>query len=58
MNEGGMKVFYLGKEEMPLSQAMEAYKSGSLPEVTPGNSKELLDPGMPSGQCECGCDND
>ena len=56
LNAGGCKVFYLGKEEMPLEEAVALYKSGKLPEVTPENMKELLDPGTPQGECQCGCE--
>ena len=56
VHEGGMKVFYLGKNEMPLSQAVALYNGGKLPEVTMENMKELLDPGTPQGECQCGCE--
>lgn len=58
MVRGGMDVYWLGKETMPLSDAIETALSESLVHVTPSNAKEYLDPGTNAGACECGCSHD
>ncbi len=58
MVRGGMKVYWLGKETMPLSEAIEAAFSQMLPQVTPENAGVYLDPGTAAGACECGCGHD
>jgi predicted Fe-Mo cluster-binding NifX family protein len=55
MIRGGMEVYWLGKEPMPLNQAIEETLTQSLIKVTPENASEYLDPGTVAGACECGC---
>jgi len=55
--KGGIRVFCLGKEVPSFDDALTRFNAGKLPQVTPENSETLLDPGMPSGNCECGCEN-
>ena len=58
MIRGGMKVYWLGKEAMPLNQAVETALSKNLVRVTAENAKEFLDPGTNAGACECGCSHE
>lgn len=58
MVRGGMKVYWLGKEAMSLSSAVETALSDTLVEVTPENAQTYLDPGTQAGACECGCSHD
>lgn len=58
MVRGGMKVYWLGKEVMSLSSAVETALSDTLVEVTPENAQTYLDPGTQAGACECGCSHD
>jgi predicted Fe-Mo cluster-binding NifX family protein len=51
----GMEVFWLGKEAMALSQAIDTALSGTLVKVTTDNAHLYLDPGTNAGACECGC---
>ncbi|HLD22583.1 MAG TPA: NifB/NifX family molybdenum-iron cluster-binding protein [Sulfuricurvum sp.] len=51
----GMEVYWLGKETMPLTEAIDAAFSESLVRVTPENADQYLDPGTNAGACECGC---
>ncbi|WP_294917945.1 NifB/NifX family molybdenum-iron cluster-binding protein [Sulfuricurvum sp. PD_MW2] len=51
----GMRVYWLGKEPMPLEQAITIALEGNLIQVTPDNASAYLDPGTSSGECECGC---
>lgn len=54
----GIEVYWLGKEVMPLEQAIETALSESLIRVTPENAAAYLDPGTAAGACECGCTHD
>lgn len=58
MIRGGMEVYWLGKEPMPLDSAISTFLSESLVRVTPENSSQYLDPGTAAGACECGCTHD
>lgn len=58
MVRGGMEVYWLGKETMPLNDAVKTALTESLVRVTPENAKEYLDPGTTAGACECGCNHD
>lgn len=58
MIRGGMEVYWLGKEAMPLSSAIRTVFSESLVRVTPENAELYLDPGTNAGACECGCSHD
>lgn len=58
MVRGGMNVYWLGKEAMALSQAIDAALSETLTHVTVENAKEYLDPGTAAGACECGCSHE
>lgn len=58
MIRGGMDVYWLGKEAMPLSAAIDAALSQTLIQVTPENAAQYLDPGTAAGACECGCSHD
>jgi len=58
MVRGGMDVYWLGKETMPLSAAITTTLSDELVQVTPDNSTLYLDPGTAAGSCECGCSHD
>ncbi len=55
MVRGGMEVYWLGKEPMPLSKAIDSALTASLIRVTPENADQYLDPGSAAGACECGC---
>lgn len=55
MVRGGMSVYWLGKETMPLDQAIDIALTQSLTKVTPENASTYLDPGTAAGACECGC---
>ena len=55
MVRGGMEVYWLGTEAIPLNQAIDVSLSNTLIRVTPENAKEFLDPGTAAGACECGC---
>lgn len=55
MVRGGMDVFWLGKEPLPLEDAIDATLSESLVKVTVENASTYLDPGTAAGACECGC---
>lgn len=55
MVRGGMEVYWLGHEPMPLAQAIDAVLSKTLIRVTPENAERYLDPGTAAGACECGC---
>ena len=55
MVRGGMEVYWLGKEPMVLSKAIDSALSESLIRVTPENADQYLDPGTAAGACECGC---
>ena len=58
MVRGGMEVYWLGKEPMALSKAIDSALSESLMRVTPENADQYLDPGTAAGACECGCSHD
>ncbi|MDD2368904.1 MAG: NifB/NifX family molybdenum-iron cluster-binding protein [Sulfuricurvum sp.] len=58
MVRGGMDVYWLGKETMPLNKAIETALSESLVHVTTENAALYLDPGTAAGACECGCTHD
>jgi len=58
MVRGGMVIYWLGKETMPLNKAIEAALSESLVRVTTENATLYLDPGTAVGACECGCTHD
>lgn len=58
MVRGGMNVYWLGKETMPLDQAIDTALSETLVHVTTENSSLYLDPGTAAGACECGCSHD
>jgi len=58
MIRGGIKVYWLGKETMPLKEAIHTAMSESLVRVTLENSSLYLDPGTAAGACECGCTHD
>jgi predicted Fe-Mo cluster-binding NifX family protein len=58
MVRGGMEVYWLGKEVMPLNEAIDAVICESLVRVTPENADQYLDPGTAAGACECGCSHD
>lgn len=58
MIRGGMEVYWLGKETMPLHAAIQTALSESLVRVTPENAALYLDPGTNAGACECGCSHD
>lgn len=58
MIRGGMEVYWLGKETMPLHVAIQTALSESLVRVTPENAALYLDPGTNAGACECGCSHD
>jgi len=58
MVRGGMNVYWLGKEVMPLTQAIDIALSDTLTHVTVENAKQYLDPGTAAGACECGCSHD
>jgi predicted Fe-Mo cluster-binding NifX family protein len=58
MVRGGMEVYWLGKETMPLNKAIETALSESLVHVTTENADLYLDPGTAAGACECGCTHD
>jgi len=55
MVRDGISVYWLGKETMALSNAIDAALSESLIQVTPENADQYLDPGTAAGACECGC---
>jgi len=55
LEKNGIEVFYVGKEEMPVSAVAEGIATGKFEKVTPANAAEMLDPGTPSGDCSCGC---
>ncbi|MFY9141980.1 NifB/NifX family molybdenum-iron cluster-binding protein [Sulfuricurvum sp.] len=58
MVRGGMNVYWLGKETMPLDQAIDTALSETLVHVTTENASLYLDPGTAAGACECGCSHD
>lgn len=58
MVRGGMDVFWLGKEPLPLEDAIDATLSESLVKVTVENASTYLDPGTAAGACECGCSHE
>jgi predicted Fe-Mo cluster-binding NifX family protein len=58
MVRGGMEVFWLGKEPLPLEEAISASLSEKLVKVTMDNASTYLDPGTHAGACECGCSHD
>ena len=58
MVRGGMEVYWLGKEPMALSKAIDSALSESLMRVTPENADQYLDPGTAAGACACGCSHD
>ncbi len=58
MIRGGMEVYWLGKEEMALNDAIDAALSETLIRVTADNAAQYLDPGTAAGACECGCTHD
>lgn len=58
MIRGGMEVYWLGKETMPLENAIRTAFSECLVRVTPENADLYLDPGTSAGACECGCNHD
>ncbi len=58
MVRGGMEVYWLGKEPMALSRAIDSALSESLVRVTPENADQYLDPGTAAGACECGCSHE
>lgn len=57
MIEGGIEVYYLGKEPMNITKAIELLKEKKLTQVTKENADELLDPGQVGG-CSCGCEEE
>lgn len=58
MMDAGMSVYWLGKETLPLENAIHYAISESLVKVTPENADIYLDPGTSVGACECGCTNE
>jgi predicted Fe-Mo cluster-binding NifX family protein len=58
MVRGGMNVYWLGKETMPLDKAIDTALSETLVHVTTENAALYLDPGTAAGACECGCTHD
>lgn len=57
MHREGTEVYWLGKETMPLDQAIQAALNDSLVRVTLENSSQYLDSGTNNGSCECGCNH-
>src|SRR3989338_3451114 len=55
MVRGGMSVYWLGSETMPLNEAIDVIFTQSLIQVTPENASDYLDPGTAAGACECWC---
>lgn len=53
MLDAGMDVFWLGKEVLPLENAIHYAISESLVKVTPENADLYLDSGTNSDVCEC-----
>lgn len=58
MVRGGINVYWLGKETMPLDKAIDTALSETLVHVTTENAALYLDPGTAAGACECGCTHD
>ena len=57
LNDGGIDVYYLGKEPICVSNIVDTLNEGGFVKVEPSNAKTYLDPGTSTGECRCGCDH-
>ncbi len=55
MQRDGIAVYYIGSEPMPLFEIVEQFNQGAFVKVDASNAETYLDPGTPSGSCQCGC---
>jgi predicted Fe-Mo cluster-binding NifX family protein len=58
LESDGIDVYYLGKEPLFIYQVIDGVKEGRFVKVEQNNASTYLDPGMPSGSCECGASHD
>ena len=58
MIQDGIDVYHVGKERLPLGEIVEGLKGNLFTRVDTSNASKYLDPGTPSGDCQCGCSHD
>ena len=58
MIKNGISVYHIGKEGMALGKVVDGLNEERFVQVNPSNAAEYLDPGILSGDCQCGCSHD
>jgi len=58
LESDGIDVYYLGKDPLYIYQVIDGVAQGQFVKVLQSNAAAYLDPGMPSGSCECGGSHD